>query len=549
MARATNAQAALATRVAAIRLLAYGRFDAVAETLEVLLSPREPRGVQSAAVSALGRLADSDAADILLENWAGLVPVAQKLALDVLLRRAEWVPWLLDAMDEGLIPAFALDAIRRNRLLQHPDGAIRKRAEVLLAGSTRGPVQKQLEAFASSLTRDGHPEAGRPVFEKLCATCHKVGDVGHVVGPDLTGIKARPKESLLADILAPNRAVAPGYTTYTVQTVQGELLSGLLVSETANNITLAQADGVTSIILRQSIDAMASSTLSLMPEGLAQDLSSQDMANLLAFLKALPTVRGPVGYWRMEYDGKDMAGAVADDAVVGRGRDRRPAFVDAVPGAWVRDPVSGTTRQNVGAARFDGKDDSFRLGQAGSADLASEEIATAQTVELFVRLDGAMPQGDGGGLLIGQGSETTENEYTLALFAHTDGSFEWALEAHPPGSTQRIASARGGTLGDRQWHHVAGVVQYDASSESVTLRIYQDYRLLATKTVRLAGRDWHRSAAPYHLGGQRNGYPRRRRFIEATMDEVRISNDALDPEKFLRIAEPEVPVTGGGSTK
>ncbi len=159
-----------------------------------------------------------------------------------------------------------------------------------------------------------------------------------------------------------------------------------------------------------------------------------------------------------------------------------------------------------------------------------------------------MPQGDGGGLLIGQGSETTESEYALALFAHQDGSFEWALEAHPPGSTQLIASARGGNLGDRQWHHVAGVVHYEASSESVTLRIYQDYRLAATKTVRLAGRGWVRTGAPYHLGGQRNGYPRRRRFIEATMDEVRISNDALGPDKFLRIAQPEVPATGDGST-
>ena len=60
----------------------------------------------------------------LIDMWRGLGPAVQKQALDILLRRSEWVPLLLDAVEEQEVPVFVFDAMRRDQLLRHPDKGI-----------------------------------------------------------------------------------------------------------------------------------------------------------------------------------------------------------------------------------------------------------------------------------------------------------------------------------------------------------------------------------------------------------------------------------------
>ncbi|MEQ1829508.1 MAG: hypothetical protein ABL921_26325, partial [Pirellula sp.] len=81
-----------------------------------------------------------------------------------------------------------------------------------------------------------------------------------------------------------------GYQVYTILLDTGEILSGLVTGETANSITIKQASGTTRTISRDEIEGLRNSTVSLMPEGLEQTLTQQDVADLIAFLRSpIPT--------------------------------------------------------------------------------------------------------------------------------------------------------------------------------------------------------------------------------------------------------------------
>ena len=82
---------------------------------------------------------------------------------------------------------------------------------------------------------------------------------------------------------------------YNVATTDGRTISGIIVSESATALTLKRAEGVTDVIPRSDIEAVASTGLSLMPEGLEKGLTPQDLADLMAFVKSIqgPSPPGP----------------------------------------------------------------------------------------------------------------------------------------------------------------------------------------------------------------------------------------------------------------
>jgi hypothetical protein len=314
------------------------------------------------------------------------------------------------------------------------------------------------------------------------------------------------------------------------------VLSGIVVSESFGSVTLAKADGATEVILRQNIADMRSSKLSLMPEGLVKDLRPPDMADLLAYLKALPSKKGAAGYWRLEHDGADSAGAVSDAAVVGIGENNRPRFIDDVPARWIHDPLTGATQQNTGAVRFDGKDDYLRLGNGDSTDLDSDALTVAQTFEAFVRLDAPVTGGTHAGLLLGKWNQVTDGGDHLALFLHGDGSIQCGAQASRTWFEETHNSGAGGKLEVGKWHHVAGVYQYDVGKREATVTVYQDYKVVSTTSYEARG-PLRRARISYQLGGEGDAESGGIRFVAATFDEVRISDAVLTPEEFLRAGD------------
>jgi putative heme-binding domain-containing protein len=102
----------------------------------------------------------------------------------------------------------------------------------------------------------------------------------------LAGARNGGKEKLLVNILDPNREVPPNYFGYVVETKEGENLTGLIVNETSSSVTVRQPLGVEAVVARSQIETMQASKLSLMPEGLEEGMTNQDLADLMDFIFA-----------------------------------------------------------------------------------------------------------------------------------------------------------------------------------------------------------------------------------------------------------------------
>jgi putative membrane-bound dehydrogenase-like protein len=277
-----------ADQVAALRLLGRDRDSAAedAKLIAKLLSPQVAGEVQSAAVTALSRTNVAEAPALLLKPWKGYSPAVRSQVLAVLLSRREWTGELLDALEKQTILAAETDAASRQRLTTYPDRGVQWRAQKLLAGSIDADRQKVIDSYKPALMKDGDRERGKQVFAKTCAACHKLGDVGEGLGPDLTALTDKSPEYLLTNILDPNRAVEARYIGYTATLKDGTSRAGFLTAETATSITLVGPDGKVQTILRTDLESLRSSGKSAMPEGIEKDVSIDQMADVLAFLRA-----------------------------------------------------------------------------------------------------------------------------------------------------------------------------------------------------------------------------------------------------------------------
>ncbi|MBG29286.1 MAG: hypothetical protein CMI31_04700 [Opitutae bacterium] len=141
------------------------------------------------------------------------------------------------------------------------------------------------ERYAKALKGKRNPNRGEKLFRETCSSCHLVRGIGKAVGPDLTGERSRAEETMVLDVLAPNREITAGYATYLVKTKDGSSLAGFLVAEAPGNVTLRDLTGSEQVILRENLVEMEALEVSLMPPGLEQTLSPKDLADLIAWLR------------------------------------------------------------------------------------------------------------------------------------------------------------------------------------------------------------------------------------------------------------------------
>jgi putative membrane-bound dehydrogenase-like protein len=288
-ATAESSKPAETQRTLAIALLGRDKTQLEAELALVkkLLTPQEPASVQGAAVAAISRLSGDGGPRLLIERYRQLTPTLQTQSLDLLLSRAAWQTLLLDAVAKGTVPAGNIDAARRQLLLTSKSEPIRTGAAKLFAQSVSDRA-KVLSAYQDVNTLAGDTGRGKAVFTKSCAACHRIGTIGIAVGPDLTGMANKTPAYLLTEILDPNRNVDSRYISYLAVTRAGQMFTGVLAAETATSVTLRGQDAKEVVVLRSDLDELTSTSKSLMPEGLERDLSRQDLADVIAFVRAGP---------------------------------------------------------------------------------------------------------------------------------------------------------------------------------------------------------------------------------------------------------------------
>jgi putative membrane-bound dehydrogenase-like protein len=275
-------------RVQAIVALSAIDPDTSCALLASLIEPRQPLSVQVAAVRALGETRGADVAALLLGRLRRFEPPVRAVAVRTLLGRSGWTKALLQAASghgpSGISPNL-IDPADRAPLLKHRDPELVRLAQTAFGQTATQSRVQVIADYSTTLRTRGEAGRGAKVFERECKGCHKVGDRGFALGPDLTGSPSADPAALLANILDPNANVPPNYVQYLLQDQAGRSFSGIIAAETATSLTLRRSDGAEDIILRAGISEMTSTGLSLMPEGLEKTISKPEMADLIAFLQ------------------------------------------------------------------------------------------------------------------------------------------------------------------------------------------------------------------------------------------------------------------------
>src|SRR5262249_23920798 len=124
------------------------------------------------------------------------------------------------------------------------------------------------------------------------SVCHRLDNLGTEIGPNLATLQNRGAETILLNVLDPNREVNPQYVNYVLVTTEGKSITGLISAETATSVTLKRQENATDTVLRVNIDELRSTGLSIMPEGLEKQLDQQALADLIAYLLSVKSLRG-----------------------------------------------------------------------------------------------------------------------------------------------------------------------------------------------------------------------------------------------------------------
>jgi putative heme-binding domain-containing protein len=147
-----------------------------------------------------------------------------------------------------------------------------------------------------ALESNGNAERGGDIFraaeKSQCVKCHRIGDLGGEMGPDLSGVGSRfSRVHLIESILEPSRTIAPSYHSIVVLLKDGRIMTGVKLKESDEAIVLGDSQGKEHSIFKKEIGETFAHPLSAMPEGLEKGLSDQEFVDLIAFLLSQTNVR------------------------------------------------------------------------------------------------------------------------------------------------------------------------------------------------------------------------------------------------------------------
>ena len=228
-------------------------------------TPNDAESYRQVIMSGL-RLGDSGGNDAvrLLEYWQGFASTAETPPWNEALKA--WQKWFVQTYPNRPLPQL----------------------EVGNTGS-----KWDYDALLNHLQNDGVREAslerGQAVFVAQCAKCHRHGDVGESMGPDLTTVGKRfLTKEILDSVVYPSRVISDQYKAKTIITANGKSYTGTVGSGGSEDLLILQADGRKIRVPREEVEQTVPSQVSSMPEGLLNDLTLEEVSDLFAFLQTPP---------------------------------------------------------------------------------------------------------------------------------------------------------------------------------------------------------------------------------------------------------------------
>jgi putative membrane-bound dehydrogenase-like protein len=278
-----------------------GQDSAVAPCLAIL-EKSTANTLRTAALDALARSARPEVARAILGLYPRLDPALRKRARLALCSRAAWAGLLLEAVDAGtIVPAeFTLDDLRQLASLkdQTLQPRIEKRWGKIEAAS---PEEKKNLVNRLKLVlkpsgvvgRDakGNVAEGKKVFQATCGLCHKLFGEGNTIGPELTGADRKNTDFLLEQIVNPSAYIRPEYASFDAELKDERVITGLILDSNGSTVTLIDRNNERHTLAREQLRELRASTVSLMPEGLLDALSAQQVMDLFGYLQSDPNAR------------------------------------------------------------------------------------------------------------------------------------------------------------------------------------------------------------------------------------------------------------------
>jgi putative membrane-bound dehydrogenase-like protein len=301
---ALDDKADLQTRKAAIRTLIDNRPSDLRSICERLIRVRY---VNAVAVRGLALFDDPEIGMSLAQNYRAFHFADRPAALEVLVSRPGFARALLDQVAAGRIARSDLTAFHARQIQSLGDAALNRQlssvwGEIRVSESGRRARINQLKR---TLDKKALAQAdlgrGRAVFDRVCASCHKLYGSGGEIGPDLTGSGRDNLDYLLENIVDPSAAVSADFRMVVAAMRDGRVLNGQIKAQTPRTVTLqTQTEAIA--LERSEIEALRPSSSSLMPDGLLETVSPAEIRDLIAYLAhptqvALPSVQegNPIG--------------------------------------------------------------------------------------------------------------------------------------------------------------------------------------------------------------------------------------------------------------
>ncbi len=271
-------------RVQAVQLSAFSPDSKTSGILAEALKGTDLVKLQLALLNALGRRNAAELKTLLVSKWAAWNPQVRSVAMDLFLARPDRSTSLLKAVQDKKIAKTDLSANQVDMLRGHRDARVKELAATVFPVVKKEARSAVVARYQKALTMKGDAKKGQAKYETVCISCHRYGDKGFVLGPDVVTFIAAGKDSILGNIFDPNKEVAPQFQTYAFTLKGGEVVVGMIANESSTEVTIRQPFGVEKKVVRKDIEGMKGIGMSLMPEGLEGALSLQDVADLLEFL-------------------------------------------------------------------------------------------------------------------------------------------------------------------------------------------------------------------------------------------------------------------------
>jgi putative heme-binding domain-containing protein len=198
---------------------------------------------------------------------------------------------LLDAIEASQIPRTDLTAFTARQLNNLNNAALTARVQNLWGELRATPADKAREIaglkrrLTAEAMKQADRSAGRVVFQKNCANCHRLFDFGGSIGPEITGAQRTNLDYLLENLIDPSAAVSRDFQMQIIQTTSGRVITGLAVAENENAVTIQTVNEKIVVPLGE-IEERATSRVSMMPDRMLEKLAFEEIRDLISYLSS-----------------------------------------------------------------------------------------------------------------------------------------------------------------------------------------------------------------------------------------------------------------------